>query len=132
MMCCLMKDADPHFKIYGTDVSTCEKTKYLGKVFRTNNTYEMVFITRYSGHLKYYKERKNHFQKDISWNLASKCLYCVFVSMVYKWGHQTQDQHTDVYIAQCLIIVSCCHLVKESNVLFGNGLACVYMLPSSG
>ena len=64
MMCCLMKDADPHFKIYGTDVSTCEKTIYLGKVFRTNNTYEMVFITRYSGHLKYYKERKNNFQKE--------------------------------------------------------------------
>ena len=64
MMCCLMKDADPHLKIYGTDVSTCEKTIYLGKVLRTNNTYEMVFITRYSGHLKYYKERKNHFQKE--------------------------------------------------------------------
>ena len=33
------KDADPHFEINGTDVSTCEKTIHLGNVLK----YEMVF-----------------------------------------------------------------------------------------
>ena len=65
-------------------------------------------------------------------------VYSVFVSMVYKWGHQIKDQHTDVYIEQCLIIVSCCHLVNESNgqttvnALVFDELIRVYMLPSSG
>ena len=37
------KDADPHFEINGTDVSTCEKTIHLGNVLSTTNKYEMVF-----------------------------------------------------------------------------------------
>ena len=34
------KDADPHFEINGTDVSTCEKTIHLGNVLSTTNQYE--------------------------------------------------------------------------------------------
>ena len=37
------KDADPHFEINGTDVSTCEKTIHLGNVLSTTVKYEMVF-----------------------------------------------------------------------------------------
>ena len=39
------KDADPHFEINDTDVSssTCEKTIHLGNVLSTTNKYEMVF-----------------------------------------------------------------------------------------
>ena len=37
------KDADPHFEINGTDVSTCEKTIHLGNVLSTTYKYEMVF-----------------------------------------------------------------------------------------
>ena len=37
------KDANPHFEINGTDVSTCEKTIHLGNVLSTTDKYEMVF-----------------------------------------------------------------------------------------
>ena len=37
------KDADIHFEINGTDVSTCKKTIHLGNVLSTTNKYEMVF-----------------------------------------------------------------------------------------
>ena len=37
------KDADPHFEINGTDVSTCEKTIHLGNVLSIISKYEMVF-----------------------------------------------------------------------------------------
>ena len=37
------KDADPHFQINSTDVSTCEKTIHLGNVLSTTDKYEMVF-----------------------------------------------------------------------------------------
>ena len=37
------KDADPHFEINGTDVSTCEKSMHLGNVLSTTDKYEMVF-----------------------------------------------------------------------------------------
>ena len=36
------KDADPHFKIKGTDVSRCEKTIHMGNVLSTTDKYEMV------------------------------------------------------------------------------------------
>ena len=39
------KDADPHFEINGTDVSTCEKTigLHLRNVLSTSDKYEIVF-----------------------------------------------------------------------------------------
>ena len=37
------KDADPHFYINGTYISSCEKTIYLGNVLSTTDKYEMVF-----------------------------------------------------------------------------------------
>ena len=37
------KDADPHFEINGTEVSTCEKTIHLGNVLSTTDKYETVF-----------------------------------------------------------------------------------------
>ena len=37
------KDADPHFEINSTDVSTCKKTMHLGNVLITTDKYEMVF-----------------------------------------------------------------------------------------
>ena len=36
------KDANPHFEINCTDVSTCEKTIHLRNVLSTTNKYEMV------------------------------------------------------------------------------------------
>ena len=37
------KDADPHFEINSTDVSTCEKAIHLGNVLSRTDKYEMVF-----------------------------------------------------------------------------------------
>ena len=37
------KDADPHFEINGTDVSTCEQTLHLGNVLSTTDKNEMLF-----------------------------------------------------------------------------------------
>ena len=37
------KNADPHFEINDTDVSTCEKTIHLGNVLSKTDNYDMVF-----------------------------------------------------------------------------------------
>ena len=37
------KDADPHYEINGSDVSTCEKTTHLRNVLSITNQYEKVF-----------------------------------------------------------------------------------------
>ena len=88
-------DADPHFEINGTDVSTCEKTIHLGNILSTTDKYEMVFDG-----IKKFDCSVIRFMSLVHFKLSSKtnCFISIVVHcMDLNYGHCGMTVLKDVH-----------------------------------